>query len=129
MATYRGTDGAVYIGTDAVGEVRSFTLDETAEVISANVMGDTHAKNKIGLISWTVSVEAYFDDADAGQAAFEIGTAVALKLYPTGNTSGNIELSGTVVVNGKSHSQSHDGMIEISFSGTGDGALTKATVV
>jgi len=128
MATYRGTDGAVNIGTDLVAEVRSFSVEESAEVINANVMGDEWAKNRIGLKSWTATVEAYYDDADAGQTAFAIGTEVSLKLYPIGNTSGNEELSGLAVVNGVSKSQSHDGMIEVSFSVTGNGALTKGAV-
>ena len=133
MATYRGTDGAVFVGTDRVGEVRSFTLDISAEVINANVMGDTWAKNKGGIRSFSGSIEAYFDDADTGQTAIQAGiaagTSVTLNLYPMGNSSGNIVFSGAAIITGINRSQSHDGMVEVSFNYTGDGALTQSTVV
>ena len=49
MATYTGQDGAVYVGTDAVGEVRDFSVEQTSEVVADTVMGDSWVTNKATL--------------------------------------------------------------------------------
>ena len=46
MATTKGSSGVVKLAVNggsvaAMGEVRSFTLDETADTIEDSVMGDT----------------------------------------------------------------------------------------
>lgn len=130
MAKVIGKDGAVYIGANTVAEVRDFSLDTSSEIVNDTVMGDTWMTNKATQKSWTASVNCYFDAADAtGQGVLIEGAEVSLLLYPEGNTSTKIEYSGSLIVTSVSRSQSFDGMVEVSFSGTGNGALTTGTVV
>ena len=35
MATHKGQDGIVKVGSDAVAEVRSFSIEETADTVEA----------------------------------------------------------------------------------------------
>lgn len=128
MATYTGKDGAVYVGANAVGEVRDFSVEQTSEVVADTVMGDSWVSNKATLKSWTASVNMYWTGDDTGQTALTVGSEVSLKLYPRGNTSTYEELSGSAIVTSVSQSQSFDGMVELSISVTGNGTLTTGTV-
>lgn len=131
MATSIGKDGAVYVDsqTSAVAEVRDWSLETTSEVVNDTVMGDTWMTNKATQKSWTASVNCYWSDGDTtGQDLLVEGAAVTLKLYPEGNTSGNTYWYGDVIITSVSKSLSFDGLVEISFSATGNGALTEASV-
>jgi hypothetical protein len=131
MATSIGKDGAVYVDsqTSAVAEVRDWSLETTSEVVNDTVMGDTWMTNKATQKSWTASVNCYWSDGDTtGQDLLVEGAAVTLKLYPEGNTSGNTYWYGDVIITSVSKSLSFDGLVEISFSATGNGALTEGSV-
>ncbi len=128
MATHAGSDGLVKIGANTLGEVRSFTLDITGEVIEDTSMGDSFRSYKAGLGSYTASVDCFFDETDTAQNALDVGSSVTLELYPEGADSGDVKLSGTVIVTGKSITSSFDGMVEVSFTATGTGGITETTV-
>ena len=66
MATVTGTSGVVKLQLDGVttaqvGEVRSFTFDETSDTIESTVMGNTSRSYKGGLKDATVSLECFWD--------------------------------------------------------------------
>lgn len=129
MATATGKDGAVYNGSNAVAEIRDWSLETTSEVVNDTVMGDTWMTNKATQKSWTSSFNAFWDDSDTnGQQALTEGSEVTLNLYPEGNTSGNTYWSGTAIITSVSKTASFDGLVEASFSATGNGALTESTV-
>jgi predicted secreted protein len=131
MSTFLGKEGAVYIGSNAVAEVRDFSVETTAETVDATVMGSTGdwMVKKATQKSWTASVNCYYDSSDTnGQLAMDEGSEVALKLYPEGNTSGKKYYYGQVVITSISRSSSFDGLVEISFSGDGNGPLTEDDV-
>lgn len=129
MATSIGKDGAVYIGSNAVAEIRDFSLETTSEVVNDTVMGDEWMTNKATQKSWTSSFNAYWDPTDTnGQDQLEEGAEVTLNLYPTGNTSAQYYWSGSAIVNSVSKTASFDGLIEASFSVTGNGPLTQNQV-
>jgi hypothetical protein len=128
MATRVGKDGAVKIGATAVAEIRDWSVEQTSEVVNDTVMGDTWMSNKATQKSWTASFNAYWDDTDTnGQLALDVGTEVTLNLYSE-DTSGAIYWSGTAIISSVSQSASFDGLVEASFSATGNGALTESTV-
>lgn len=131
MSTFLGKEGAVYIGSNAVAEVRDFSVETTGEVVDTTVMGvagDWMTK-KATLKSWTASVNCYYDSGDTnGQLAMDENTEVALKLYPEGNTAGLTYYYGQAIITSISRSQSFDGLVEISFSADGTGALAEASV-
>lgn len=129
MATHVGKDGAVYVGSSAVAEIRDWSLEQTSEVVADTTMGDSWVSNKATLKSWTASFNAYWDETDtAGQGALTVGSEITLNLYPEGNTQGDTYWSGAAIITSVSNSASFDGLVEASFSVTGNGALTTSTV-
>ena len=41
MATHKGSEGIVKVGTNTVAEVRSYAIDESADVLEDTSMGDS----------------------------------------------------------------------------------------
>lgn len=131
MATFKGKDGVVKAGAsgseNAIGEIRNFSVEETADTIEDTSMGDSARTYKDSLTSFTASVDALFDDGDTAQTAMTIGSELSFLFLPEGTTTGDYQLSGTGIVTSISRSQSYDGLVEISFSVQGSGALTIGT--
>ena len=129
MATHTGSSGLIKVGTNTVAEVRSFTLDTTAELLEDTTLTDTSKTFQVGKKGATASVECFWDETDTnGQIAIAEGSSVALNLYPEGADSGDYYYSGTWLITANSTSTPTDGMIEATFSATLTGALTRGTV-
>ena len=129
MATHTGVSGLVKVGTATVAEVRSFTLDTTAELLEDTALTDTSKTFQVGKKGATASIECFWDETDAnGQIAIAEGSQVTMALYPEGATSGDYYFSGTWLITSNSTSTPTDGMIEATFSATLTGALTRGTV-
>ena len=129
MATHAGSEGTVKVGANAIAEIRSFSIEETADTIEDTTMGDGARTYKPSLTSFSGSVDVFWDETDStGQGALTIGAEVTLNLYPEGSTIGDTYLSGSAIVTSRSISSSFDGMVEMSISVQGNGALTTSTV-
>ena len=129
MATHTGSSGVVKVGTNTIAEVRSFTLDTTAELLEDTTLTDTSKTFQVGKKGATASVECFWDETDTnGQIAIAEGSSVALNLYPEGATSGDYYYSGTYLITANSVSVPTDGIIEATFSATLTAALTRGTV-
>jgi predicted secreted protein len=129
MATHKGSEGIVKVGTDSVSEVRSYSIEETADTLEDTSMGDSARTYKSSLTSFSGSLDVFWDETDtAGQGALSIGSEVTLNLYPEGDTSGDTYYTGTAIVTGVTRSGSFDGLVEASVSVQGTGALTQTTV-
>ena len=129
MATHTGSSGLVKVGTNTIAEVRSFTLDTTAELLEDTTLTDTSKTFQVGKKGATASIECFWDETDTnGQIAIAEGSQVALNLYPEGADSGDYYFGGTWLVTANSTSTPTDGMIEATFSATLTGALTRGTV-
>jgi hypothetical protein len=129
MASHIGRDGVVQVGSTAIAEVKSFSLDESAEQVETTSMTDTARAYKVTVTSWSGSVDVFWDETDtAGQGALTVGAEVTLKVMPEGAASGATFYTGTCQVTSISRSASFDGMVEATISVTGNGALTSATV-
>ena len=129
MATHTGSAWLVKVGSNTAAEIRSFTLDTSAEVLEDTTLGDTSRTYQIGKKGATVSVECWWDETDTnGQIAMAEGSQVALNLYPEGADSGDYYFSGTYIITGSSVSVPTDGIIEATFNATMTGALTRGTV-
>ena len=127
MATHTGSEGTIKVGSDTVGELRSFTLESTAETIEDTSMGDTNRTYKIGLKTFTGTASVFWDENDAGQTALVVGTEITINLYPEGATTGDKYYSGSAIVTGSTINSSFDGMVEGEISFQGTGALTLST--
>lgn len=129
MATHTGSEGTVKVGSDAIAEIRSFSIEETADTLEDTTMGDTARTYKSSLTSFTGSVDVLWDETDStGQGALTIGAEVTLNMYPEGDTSGDTYLTGTAIVTSRSINSTFDGLVEMSISVQGTGALTTTTV-
>lgn len=132
MATNKGSSGVVKIAASGgsvavVGEVRSYSIDTTADTVEDTVMGDTARTYLPSLTSATLSVECYWDDGDAQQLVLDEGTDIDWEIHPTGTGAGEKYYSGGGVVTAKTITASFDGMVEASFSVQVSGAVTEST--
>ncbi len=132
MATTKGSSGVVKLAVSggsvaAMGEVRSFTLSQTADTIEDTVMGDTSRSYKPSLDTGTLSMDVYWDDADAVQLVMDPKAELIYELYPTGTGTGEKYYEGAAVLTGKDLTASFDGMVEGSFSLQLNGAVTEST--
>ena len=132
MTTATGSSGIVKVATflttqQVVGEIRSFTIEDSADTIENSVMGDLDRTYRRGLGSSTISIEAYFDPSDAGQVDMLAREKVDFEISPMGTGSGTRVFSGTGIVTSRTVNSSFDGMVEASFSIQVSGALTVGT--
>ena len=127
MATHTGSEGTIKVGTTVVGELRSYSLEQTADTIEDTSMGDTSRTYKSALKGWSGSASLFFDEADAGQLLLVLGTSIALKVYPEGASSGDKYYYGQAIITGSNISASFDGMVEAEVTFTGTGAITLGT--
>ena len=132
MATHTGSEGTVKAGSNAIGEVRSFSLNITGETIEDTTLGDPARTYKAGLKDGTATVEVFFDEAALsttdGQGAMDVGSTITLNLYPAGDTTGTTFYTGTALVTGKTVTSSFDGMVEMSFEVQFTGGITEGDV-
>lgn len=128
MANHTGSEGVIKVGANAVAEVRSYTLNETADTIEDTTMGDTSRTYISSLKSFNGSLDVYWDESDTtGQGALTVGSSITLNVYPEGSTTGDTYYSGTAIVTGLTITASFDGMVEASINVQGTGALSKST--
>ena len=127
MAIHKGSEGTVHVGTDAVAEIRSYSVEETADTLETTSMGDSARTHLASLTSFSGSLDVYWDEADTAQVALTVGTSVTLKFYPEGTASSAKYYSGTAIVTGVSRTASFDGLVEASISVQGTGVLELLT--
>jgi len=128
MATHTGSEGTVKIGANVVAEIRSFSIDVTADTAEDTTMGDSWRTFKTTLKGWSGSLDCFWDETDTtGQGAIVDGAEITLNVYPEGATTGDKYYTGTVIVTGTTINSSFDGLVEASFKFQGVGALTLAT--
>ena len=129
MATHKGSEGTVKVGSNAVAEIRSYSIEESADTLEDTSMGDSARTYKASLTNFSGSLDVFWDEGDtSGQGALSIGSEVTLNVYPEGDASGDTYYSGSAIVTGVSRTASFDGLVEASISVQGNGALTASTV-
>jgi predicted secreted protein len=129
MATHKGSEGTVKVGSNAIAEIRSYSIEESADTIEDTSMGDSARTYKPSLTQFSGSIDVFWDETDtSGQGALDVGSEVTLNFYPEGDTAGDTYYSGSAIVTGVTRTGSFDGMVEASISVQGNGALTESTV-
>ena len=127
MAVHNGKEGQVAIGGTAVGELTSFTLETTGDVVESTKMEDAAKSFIAGRTSFSGTLEMHFDETDSGQTQLVSGASLTFKLLPEGSSSGDRKFEGSGIVTGMSVNQPLDGVVArlVTFQGTG--ALTIGT--
>lgn len=134
---HSGTQGVIYVGADEVLNIRSFSIEETQETIDATTMdtaGVAYRTTKPTFKGWSGSFDVYWtadestgvDTTDAMAFTKPGSTEVALHIWPTGDDANDIEYTGNAFITGRTISSSVDGMIEMSITVAGTGALSTA---
>ena len=127
MAVHKGSEGVIKVGANTVAEVRSYSLDESADVVEKTAMGDSSRSYLSTLTQFTASVEVFFDETDTAQTALSVGSTVTLEVYPEGTSTGDTYYNGSAIVTGFTKSASFDGLVEASITLQGSGGLTTST--
>ena len=129
MAVHKGSEGTVKVGSNAIAEIRSYSIEETGDTLETSTMGDTARTYVPSLTSWSGSVDVYWDETDStGQGALTVGAEVTLNVYPEGDASADTYYTGSAIVTSVSKTASFDGLVEASIGVQGTGALTSTTV-
>ena len=127
MAVHHGKEGEVVVGGSAVGELVSFTLETTGDVVESTQMSDSAKSFIAGRTSFSGSLEMHFDEADSVQTQLTVGSSITFKLLPEGSSTGDRKFEGESVITGMSVSQPLDGIVTRSVTFQGTGALTIGT--
>jgi len=128
MATFTGKAGVVQTGSNALAEVRSYSITQTGDTTESTSMGDSAKTFEATLTEFSGSVDVFFDDTDtSGQVSLTIGSSFTLNLAPEGTSSGAYKLSGTAIVTDITRTAAHDGLVEMSIAFQGTGALAIGT--
>ena len=129
MATFKGNAGTVKIGSDAIAELRSFSIEASSATAETTTMGSAVATHVATITSWTGSCDVFYDPTDtAGQVALQPGNTVTLKFTPSDTSAGtDVHYEGSVIVTGHNRTASFDGIVEASLSFQGTGPLTPGT--
>ncbi len=127
MAVHHGKEGQVTIGGTAVGELSSFTLETTGDVVESTKMEDSAKSFVAGRTSFSGTLEMHFDETDSAQTQMTAGASLAFKLLPEGSSSGDRKFEGSGIITGMSVNQPLDGIVARSVTFQGTGALTIGT--
>ena len=87
MANHKGSEGTVHVGTDAVGEIKSYSFNETVSTIEDTTIANDAKTFKAGQTSFSGSVDVFWDEADTAQIAMTVGASITIKWYPEGAAS------------------------------------------
>jgi hypothetical protein len=102
MATHHGKEGVVTVGGTAVGELTSFTLETTGDVVEDTALTDGTKSFVAGRTSFSGTLEMHFDETDSPQETLLAGASISFVLLPEGNTGGDASYTGTGIVTGMS---------------------------
>ncbi len=129
MATFSGHLGVIKIDTVTIAEITGFTVDQTTDTIEDTELSDTDKTFISGQRGWTASCEAHYDPTDTlAQGAMTNGALVNVVMFPVGESTGDVSLTGAAIVNSLSRSNASGSTVTASFGLQGSGALVEAVL-
>lgn len=129
--TLTGTYSAPGADGTLLGNLRSWSLDETVETVDATTMSTSTGFIFRDVLpsfkSWTATADVLFEDDPAGAAGsnnldindalFRSGETVNVFIYPEGDAGANDRVYyGRALITSKAISSSYDGLIEVSLT-------------
>jgi hypothetical protein len=112
-----------------MAEIMSFTIDQQMETIDTTVMKSAWRTHKVGLKTWTATIECRWDDTDAEQE-IAVGTQVFAVFVPVDQSGqDNASLVGFGKITTVSQTQTFDNSTinrTITITGNGPQSLTYA---
>ena len=126
---YSGCNGVVKSGVATLAELTGFSLEQSTNALDNTIIdGTCNRRVKAGQKSWTGTIDAFYDPADAALTLLVNGAELNVELYPIGEASGDQLLTGDILVTSVSLPVEKDGMITQSISFEGNGALSISAV-
>lgn len=133
-----GFNAAIAISTDGgstyndLAEQADVTLTVEGDQIDVSNFDSSGTREFIqGLYQWSVSANGNFIDGDTAQDAvfsnITANTSVDVRVRPVGETSGDVEYTGPIMLSSWEVNTPMDGQASFSFEGQGNGALSKAS--
>jgi hypothetical protein len=125
----RACNGVVEIGStpEIVGELTAWDINAVAAEIDSSSMGTCTSSSVAGPKKTTGTISANYDDTDAGQLLFLIGTEQQLIVYPFGKNTGDpvwTAASATILQNNLSGEVNGLVAIQMSYSINGEFVVT-----
>ena len=127
MATHFGKEGVVTAGGTGIGELTSYTLETTADVVEDTQLSDATKSFVTGRTSFSGTLDMSYDETDSPQQTLTAGTTIAFILAPEGNASGDETFTGSGIVTGMSVNVTLDGITTRSVTFQGTGTLSRGT--
>ena len=127
MATHFGKEGVVTAGGTGIGELTSYTLETTSDVVEDTQLSDATKSFVAGRTSFSGTLEMSYDETDSPQQTLTAGTTIAFILAPEGNASGDETFTGSGIVTGMSVNVTLDGITTRSVTFQGTGTLSRGT--
>ena len=127
MATHFGKEGVVTAGGTGIGELTSYTLETTADVVEDTQLSDATKSFVTGRTSFSGTLEMSYDETDSPQQTLTAGTTIAFILAPEGNASGDETFTGSGIVTGMSVNVTLDGITTRTVTFQGTGTLSRGT--
>lgn len=117
-------------GGTVVGELRSYSIESTADTIETSVMTNDSRTYVKGMSTWSGNADVLFDATlfnlvNPNGSASTVGSdPVFLVVYPEGEVGSTDKLiGGSAIITGFTINASYDGLIEASISFQGNGPL------
>lgn len=113
--------------TVALGNLRTWSIDASANLLTVDTasMGNFTSWNQTYTMSraWSASFAGLWDHTEVQVDMIQPGMIAKFKLFPDNGTQ-TVFYEGTGVISSVTVNASYDGMVELSFSLQGNGALT-----
>ena len=101
-------------------------------MIECSVMGSLNRVYKAGMQTFTGTIDVFYDAADDEQMRLVAGADIDFELFPQGETEGVGDdfhkFTGSALVTGRTITNTVDGMVEMTLTIQGSGALTEADI-
>ena len=123
MATHKGSEGTIKVGSNAVAELLSYSITENVDLIETTNVSDAARLYTTGKTSWGGEIATNWDEGDTAQSALTIGASVTLNVYPEGASSSDTYYTGSAIVTGLDKSADGEGLVPNTISVTGTGAF------
>jgi len=78
MATHKGSEGTIKVGSNAVAELLSYSITENVDLIETTNITDAARLYTTGKTSWGGEIATNWDEGDTAQSALTIGASVTL---------------------------------------------------
>ena len=126
MAEIAGKGGSLKVGANTVASVKSWSVDSAIDMQDTTSLGVDDKTYISGLTGWTMNAEASFrvhDDTN-GQTAINTAHLGGTSVTINGYVNGSNYYSGTAFISGLRVNTTVDGLVTISLTLQGSGALT-----